>query len=261
MMQAARWADLRGTDRPDKPWLNGFPRMIFVGDMGDFASKAVQAQYIVDEIIGAIRSPQGQRHFWLLLTKQIRRLAEISHLIGGLPDNCMAMTTVTSQHTANIRVRDLLRVKSKWKGISAEPLLESVELDDLVIKDGRPGEWRVNCLDAEGIDPKDDIEFNGATVNWVICGGESDQKEHPARPSHPDWFRTMRDACVAANVPFFFKQNGAYLPACDVDICHPAMGRPPAAEFDEVRFVHVGKAYAGRLLDGHQWNQMPQLLN
>ena len=86
MMEAARWPDLRGKERPDKPWLNGLPRMIFVGDMGDFGSRDVPDDYFIDEIIGAIRSTAGARHFWLLLTKQISRLAKLSVKIGGLPD-------------------------------------------------------------------------------------------------------------------------------------------------------------------------------
>jgi hypothetical protein len=32
--QAAKWSDLTGTVRPDKPWLDGLPRVIFVGDLG-----------------------------------------------------------------------------------------------------------------------------------------------------------------------------------------------------------------------------------
>jgi hypothetical protein len=28
------WPDLTGKDRPDKPWLNGMPRVVFLNDMG-----------------------------------------------------------------------------------------------------------------------------------------------------------------------------------------------------------------------------------
>lgn len=34
-----------------------------------------------------------------------------------------------------------------------------------------------------------------------------------ARPTHPDWVRSLRDQCQAAEVPFFFKQWGAWVPA------------------------------------------------
>src|SRR3712207_7534850 len=39
MAEAALWSDLTGTDRPDKPWLNGMPRLIFISDMGDALSE------------------------------------------------------------------------------------------------------------------------------------------------------------------------------------------------------------------------------
>jgi protein gp37 len=46
-----------------------------------------------------------------------------------------------------------------------------------------------------------------------------------------DWARSVRDQCIACGVPFFFKQVG---------------GRTPKA--------------GGRLLDGKQWNGMPNVL-
>jgi protein gp37 len=40
-------------------------------------------------------------------------------------------------------------------------------------------------------------------LQWVITGGENGRQH---RPVNPDWFRTLRDQCAAANVPFLFKQ-------------------------------------------------------
>src|SRR5262249_47596570 len=151
----------RGKDRSDKRWLNGKPRTIFVGDMGDFCSKSVPDEYIIDEIIGAVKSPPGSRHFWFLLTKQIRRLAEISERIGGLPDNCMAMTTVTDQRTADTRIPDLVRTICRWRGISAEPLWGSVNL--YLNKKERP------YRDRRWEFPRHQL------LDWVITGGESEQ--------------------------------------------------------------------------------------
>src|SRR5262249_11709162 len=136
--KAAAWSDLRGTDRPDKPWLNGLPRMIFVGDMGDFCSKSVPDEYIKSEILGAIESKNGRRHFWLLLTKQIARLARLSETLGGLPDNVMAMTTITDQHTANARIPELLKTRCKWRGVSAEPLWGPIVFEEIKVGCG----WR-----------------------------------------------------------------------------------------------------------------------
>lgn len=63
-------------------------------------------------------------------------------------------------------------------------------------------------------------------IDWVICGGESGPK---ARPMDPGWVRALRDECLDKNIPFFFKQWG---------------GR--------------NKKKAGRLLDGREWNGMPE---
>ena len=46
-------------------------------------------------------------------------------------------------------------------------------------------------------------------IDWVIAGGESGPK---ARPMHPEWARSLRDQCVAAHTPYFFKQWGEWLP-------------------------------------------------
>lgn len=267
--QAASWSDLRGIDRPTKPWLNGMPRCIFVGDLGDTFSRAVTDDYLTRELLGAIKSKNGQRHFWMLLTKRPRRLAALSEIWGGLPDNVMAMTTVTDQKTANARVAHLLKVRCKWRGLSIEPMLGPVALDDLHVKDGRPGEWHVNCLDNEGIHVEDDPAFHGATIHWVICGGASGKE---AVPMHPFWARNLRDQCAAAGVPFFFKQWGSYKPTpaqplpgiyngggiyvlqsgklgCQGDWWH---GRAVAMD-------SVSKKDGGRLLGVHTYNGFPAL--
>lgn len=41
-------------------------------------------------------------------------------------------------------------------------------------------------------------------IQWVIVGSESG---HGARPMSEDWVRSLRDQCVAAGVPFFYKQK------------------------------------------------------
>jgi protein gp37 len=62
-------------------------------------------------------------------------------------------------------------------------------------------------------------------IDWVIAGGESGPE---ARPTDPEWFRSIRDQCQVAGVPFLFKQWG---------------------EFGE-NLQRVGKVRAGRSLDG-----------
>lgn len=62
-------------------------------------------------------------------------------------------------------------------------------------------------------------------IDWVIVGGESGPG---ARPMDPGWVTAIRDQCLGANVPFFFKQWGG-----------------------------IHKKRTGRLLEGRTWDEMP----
>lgn len=42
------------------------------------------------------------------------------------------------------------------------------------------------------------------SIGWVIAGAESGTG---ARPMDEAWVRNIRDACVAVNIPFFYKQD------------------------------------------------------
>jgi protein gp37 len=124
----------------------------------------------------------------------------------------------------------------------------------------------------------------------VITGGESGPN---ARPSHPDWFRSLRDQCQAAGVAFFFKQFGAWAPIPEPFRYSPAIGsgnreynialRRFAQSHGASRLIAdhadgwspamieqgqaiinndfalglVGKKAAGRTLDGQIWSEFP----
>jgi protein gp37 len=68
-------------------------------------------------------------------------------------------------------------------------------------------------------------ELNLDGIGWVIVGGESG---HGARPMEASWVESIRDQCLAAGVPFFFKQWGG-----------------------------VRKSEAGRELEGRTYDEMP----
>lgn len=70
-------------------------------------------------------------------------------------------------------------------------------------------------------------------IEWVISGGESGGVG--ARSADPNWFREIRDAAVARNIPFHFKQWGEY----------------------RSDLVRIGKKAAGCELDGREWKQFP----
>lgn len=133
MAKAAAWSDLSGTDRPDKPWLNGLPRVIFVSDMSDALSRAVSFDYLKAEIIDVVNSPKGRRHIWMWLTKQAPRMAMFSAWLAergvSWPRNLWAGTSVTTQATVG-RVLHLQQVGDgeTTRFISAEPLRGPVAL-------------------------------------------------------------------------------------------------------------------------------------
>lgn len=99
---------------------------------------------------------------------------------------------------------------------------------------------------------------------WAITGGETDQGAHKARPSHPDWFRSVRDQCAAASVAYHHKQNGewqGYGAAAPTDAeGNLGLPREPRGDFDfpdGERVFRVGKAASGRMLDGVIHGAMP----
>lgn len=129
---------------------------------------------------------------WLLLTKRPQNIRKMmiaarravlgsdvgeEHVIWPWP-NVWLGTTVENQEEANRRIPALLNVPAAVRFISAEPLLEPVTLSNYGA---------------------------GASLNWVICGGESGQH---ARPFHLSWARSLRDQCQTAGVAFFMKQLG-----------------------------------------------------
>ena len=70
METAARAPSLAGQIRPDKPWLNGLPRLIFISDMSDALSEDVTFEYLETEVIDAVAGDRGSEHNWLWLTKR-----------------------------------------------------------------------------------------------------------------------------------------------------------------------------------------------
>lgn len=122
----------------------------------------------------------------------------------------------------------------------------------------------------------------GSGIDWIVAGGESGPK---ARPMHPDWVRSIRDQCVSAGVPFFFKQWGEYADLTNaspternkstsdqiIDISGEVLGAgyrdgkkskgivaPGWKQRGGAWMGKVGKAIAGRKLDGREWNEYPE---
>jgi len=184
-------------------------------------------------------------------------------------------TSVENQKTADERIPLLLQTPAAVRWISAEPLLGPVDLRNL--KDGT-----FNGLD--GIDYEDIGDIRDAGIlskseipklDWLVCGGESGPK---ARPMHPDWVRGLRDQCVSAGIPFFFKQWGGWANQGECDDpcgrCVMALRSWNGTEWrgseltgtdwkvghqtGALQLHPVGKKAAGRLLDGREWSEYPK---
>ncbi len=156
---------------------------------------------------------------WLLLTKRIHMVAQLVPWGSAWPANVWLGTTVEDQRRAAERLPILVDLPAVVRFVSAEPLLEPLDLERWL-----PG------------------------VDWLIAGGESGPG---ARPPAPAWFTGLRDQCVAAGTAFFFKQWGNYRPEA------PSDTRKPVLAADGMPMINTGKKAAGRLLDGREWNDLP----
>lgn len=167
------------------------PRTIFSCSMSDLFHEEVPLDYIL-EVFSVIN--RADWHLFQLLTKRAERLAELSPRLPWQPHIWMGVTVENTDYTHRI---DCLRAcGAAVKYLSIEPLLGPIP-----------------SLDLTGID-------------WVIVGGESGPA---ARPMRPEWAIGIRDQCVAAQVPFYFKQWGG-----------------------------ANKAQAGRMLEGRLWSEIPR---
>lgn len=203
---------------------------------------------------------------WMLLTKRPGNIAKMlpEDWGRGYP-NVWLGCTVVNQAEADRDIPKLLDVPARVRFLSMEPLLGPVNI--LKPQFGAAycaAKCKPGCL-ARG--DEECPQFSTGDLDLVIVGGESGPR---ARPMHPDLARSLRDQCVAAGVPFFFKQWGEWAPAgqvAGVTLGNDASGRPinigsalrtgQAVAMDGCWSYRVGKARAGRLLDGRTWDQMP----
>lgn len=209
---------------------------------------------------------------WLLLTKRPEN-AEVlwfnanvdAFELGSVwADNVWLGTTAEDQQRANERIPHLLAVPARVRFVSVEPMLGPVDL--------HRGGWSF----LEPLRPPPGNKGgHDRGLDWVICGGESGRKP---RPMHPDWARSLRDQCKQAGVPFLFKQWGEWfprdqwehnpelvLPDDDVALSQAGSLRPlptcwvTGMDGDRSLMHRVGKAAAGRLLDGVEHNEFPRV--
>jgi len=163
---------------------------IFVNSMSDLFHKKVPLDFI-EKVFDTMN--HANWHRYQILTKRSTRLLELSRHLPWAKHIWMGVSVETDKCVR--RIDNLRKTGAHVKFLSLEPLLGPLPKLDLV-----------------GID-------------WVIVGGESGPG---ARLMLKEWVINIRDQCLKAGVPFFFKQWGG-----------------------------VNKKRAGRLLEGRTWNEMP----
>lgn len=247
------------------------PRTIFVNSQTDTFGEFVSDELIDRQIAVMARA---NWHRYLVLTKRAKRMHDYfnafkpsppldgfitrggkrhdettrNEFVGSpgrwpLPNVWLGVTAGT-QKSADERIPWLLKTPAAKRFLSAEPLLEAIDIRNYLKHPGMP-----DRIVKPGSVPVEYVPVVG--LDWAIAGGESGPG---ARPMHPNWARSLRDQCVAAGTAFHFKQWGewswTYDPPTDQDL-HEV---DDSARYQKQR---VGKHSAGRLLDGREWNEVP----
>jgi protein gp37 len=166
------------------------PQIVFVNSMSDLFHKGVPLDYIqqVFEVMN-----RANHHIYQILTKRSKRLSQLNSSLDWASHIWMGVSVENQNYT--FRIDHLRETGAHIKFLSLEPLLGPLP-----------------NLNLEGMD-------------WVIVGGESGPG---ARVMHKEWALEIRDQCIEANVPFFFKQWGG-----------------------------TNKKKNGRILDNRTWDEMP----
>ncbi len=178
----------------EKPLEWKTPQVIFVNSMSDLFHKDVPLDFI-QQVFDVMK--RAHWHQFQVLTKRSERLLELSPKLEWVDNIWMGVSVENADYT--FRIDHLRKTGARIKFLSVEPLLGPI--------------------------PK----MNLKGINWVIVGGESGPG---ARPLEREWVVDIKNQCIKARVPFFFKQWGG-----------------------------VQKKKAGRLLDGKTWDQMPKEIN
>lgn len=178
----------------EKPLEWKTPQVIFVNSMSDLFHKDVPLEF-VQSVFDVMK--RAHWHQFQVLTKRSERLLELSPQLEWTDNIWMGVSVENADYT--FRIDHLRKTGAKIKFLSVEPLLGPIR------------------------------KLNLKGINWVIVGGESGPG---ARPLEREWVVDIKNQCVKAKVPFFFKQWGG-----------------------------VQKKKAGRLLDGRTWDQMPKKMS
>ena len=169
------------------------PRLVFVNSMSDLFHEHVPEQF-VQEVFAVMK--KANWHQFQVLTKRSQRLLKLDTRIEWPKNVWMGVSVEAQDYT--VRIDHLRATRACVKFLSLEPLLGPLP------------------------------RLNLSGIGWVIVGGESGPG---ARPMLEDWVLDIRDQCLQAEVPFFFKQWGG-----------------------------VNRKRTGRELQGRIWDQVPNFI-
>ena len=210
------------------------PRRIFVAAHGDLFHENVPDAWI--DSIFAVMALSG-RHVFQVLTKRPERMRAYldvgegrvaGAIMGWLADGPAAPVPISPRRRFDLlRIADAGRpwfdwpLPNVWPGVSAEDQPTADERVPILLDTLAAVRW----LSLEPLLGPLEIDDSLAGLDWVVVGGESGPR---ARPMEAAWARSLRNHCICAKVPFFFKQWG---------------GRTSKA--------------GGAVLDGREWRQFP----
>ena len=169
------------------------PQTIFVNSMSDLFHKDVPVEFVL-RVFDVMN--RAHWHQFQILTKRSDRLLELSPQLPWSNNIWMGVSVENEEYS--FRIDHLRNSNARIKFLSLEPLLG----------------------------PLPRLRLNG--IDWVIVGGESGPG---ARPMDQEWVIDIRNQCLQAEVPFFFKQWGGF-----------------------------NKKKAGRKLEGRTWDEMPVMV-
>lgn len=220
---ASNWQQPRRWDRAAKA--SGTRPFVFCASLADVFDNEVDDIWRWDLFKLIEETPNL---VWLLLTKRIGNVIKMTSPERGcrlVPPNAAIGATIANQEEYDRDRMKLWRVKEECAPLftfgSFEPLLSLVILDK-------------------------------HAPDWIITGGETDQGGHAARPSHPDWFRRIRDQSAALGRAFHHKQNGEWVSVSEV------AGQGEHFRFPDGATVRkVGKHRSGRTIDGQVHDAFP----
>jgi len=146
------------------------PQRILVCSMSDLFHDGIPFEH-VEMIFNELA--EIDHHNYLVLTKRSERMMELASRLPWPDHICASVSLENADYV--YRIDHLRKTPAAVKILFVEPLLG----------------------------PLPHLNLGG--IHQVVVGGESGPG---ARPMEPDWVRDIRDQCIDAGVPFFFKQWG-----------------------------------------------------